>query len=206
LGLGFGAGWSTFVRIARLMGGINLSDAEAQNAVGGWRTRYSPIVTGWKTCGEALNAISKGVRQDIDPGGLVSTTPEGLLLPSGRLIRYPALEFCQDGTWPDGREKKSWFYGVGRHRARLTGPKVDENIVQALARDSVFEAGLRFFKETKLRPAMRVHDELIYLFPKSEAEALLARLQEILRSPPSWWPELITWSEGDIAETYGDAK
>ena len=21
-----------------------------------------------------------------------------------------------------------------------------------------------------------------------------------------WWPQLVTWSEGDIADTYGDAK
>ena len=24
--------------------------------------------------------------------------------------------------------------------------------------------------------------------------------------PPEWWPEVVTWSEGDIADTYGDDK
>ena len=109
-------------------------------------------------------------------------------------------------TWPDGRPKKSWVYGEGRHKAYLTGSKVDENIVQALARDSVFECALRFYKASRMRPIMRVHDELIYMFPESEAASLLAELQGIMRMPPSWWPELVVWSEGDIAPTYGAAK
>ena len=80
------------------------------------------------------------------------------------------------------------------------------NCVQALARDSVFEAALRFFRVSRFRPILRVHDELIYMFPQSEAESLLAELQRMLRTPPSWWPQLVVWSEGDVAETYGAAK
>lgn len=207
LGLGFGAGSDTFTRIARLMGGIRLTPAESENAVSGWRQRYAPIVQGWKTCGEALNDIARGVTADVDPWGMVTTCEDGLHLPSGRLIRYPNLRFVDDGqTWPDGRPKKSWVYGEGRNKTYLSGPKVDENIVQALARDSVFECALRFFKAAKMRPIMRVHDELIYMFPRSEAESLLQELQRIMRTPPSWWPELIVWSEGDVGETYGACK
>ena len=36
------------------------------------------------------------------------------------------------------RKRVGWWYARGRHRARITGPKADENIVQALARDTVF--------------------------------------------------------------------
>lgn len=518
LGLGFGAGADTFVRIARLMGGITLTPAESENAVTGWRTRYANITQGWKTCGAALNLVAQGLEQPVDPWGMVTTCSEGLRLPSGRLIRYPGLRYVDEGqTWPDGRAKKSWVYAEGRHKAYLSGPKVDENClsgdtivltnngwktltcvslrdklwdgenwvahqgvvcngvrptidfggvrltpdhrvyedgrwtaaadtepwraaeayqgsfwlpgrnadsgwsgwlgrttdalarsvrlwargslalrephqgqqvvrmlavqddwrgqpdaravqapgvpglelhaatvhppvqprleelwgprdqgvprvgalvcrllgrhgadmgarsgagqegqrrqlrarqlpmgvgqgeqseqpqqsngsyaaradalvgccrsvgaeedhatvpsgqrlargpnvrqgglhepvydiinagpnhrftvaladgrpivvhncVQALARDSVFEAALRFFRLSRLRPIMRLHDELIYMFPVSEAESLLAELQKILRTSPSWWPELVVWSEGDVAETYGAAK
>ena len=96
-----------------------------------------------------------------------------------------------------------------RHRFVVlgdSGPFVVHNCVQALARDSVFECALRFLHTTRLRPVMRVHDELIYMFPAPEAEALLQELQSIMRTPPSWWPELVVWSEGDVAETYGEAK
>jgi len=78
--------------------------------------------------------------------------------------------------------------------------------VQALARDSLFDASLEFFRDTGLRPKLRVHDELVYIAPEHEAPELLAHLQKLLRKPPKWWPELITWSEGAIAHTYGAAK
>jgi len=51
-----------------------------------------------------------------------------------------------------------------------------------------------------------VHDELVYVVPEDEAELMLDIVQEVMRTPPTWWPELVTWSEGDIADTYGDAK
>lgn len=207
LGLGYGSGASTFQRVARTMGGIELSEAQAGSAVSSWRATYPEIVEGWRTCGAALADVTQGVSRSVDPWGLVATCSEGLRLPSGRLIRYPNLRLVDEGqTWPDGRSKKSWVYAEGRNKTYLTGPKVDENCVQALARDSVFEAALRFYKLTGLRPVLRVHDELVYIFPQSEADDLLARLQAVMRTPPSWWPELVVWSEGSVAETYGDAK
>jgi hypothetical protein len=205
LGLGFGAGAATFVRIARLMGGITLTEAEAEAAVSGWRARYSEIVQGWKTSGAALRDIEQGVEREVDPAGLVHTSSHGFHLPSGRIIRYPDLRTVDD-EWPDGRPRKSWVYAQGRHKAFLTGPKCVENLVQALARDSVFDCALEFFKLTGLRPALRVHDELVYVFPDADADAFLGGLQALLRAPPKWWPDLVTWSEGDTAPSYGAAK
>lgn len=87
-----------------------------------------------------------------------------------------------------------------------SGPVVVHNCVQALARDVIAGNALDFFKLTKLRPALMVHDELVYVVPESDAEAALSELQKIMRTPPNWWPELVTWSEGDVADTYGAAK
>jgi hypothetical protein len=98
------------------------------------------------------------------------------------------------------------MYATGRHKARITGPKCCENIVQALARDIIFDDALLFFKSTGLRPQLRVHDELVYVVPDAEAQPMLDELQRIMRTPPTWWPELVVWSEGDIAQTYGQAK
>jgi len=80
------------------------------------------------------------------------------------------------------------------------------NCVQALARDIICGNALDFYRVSKLRPQLRVHDELVYVVPESEAEDLLAALQKIMRTPPLWWNSLVTWSEGDIADTYGAAK
>lgn len=201
LGLGFGAGWRTFQKVAKLMGGLELSEEDAEAVTVAWRVQYAEIVQGWKTCHAALGHIYDGVEQRIDPWGLCVTCAEGIRLPTGRIIRYPDLrsEHNEDGS-------KEWVYGQGRHKARIYAGKVDENCVQALARDVIAGNALDFFKLTKLRPALMVHDELVYVVPESDAEAALAELQSIMRTPPNWWPELVTWSEGDVANTYGAAK
>lgn len=213
LGLGFGSGAQTFRRIAKTMGGVDMpveSDdpdvLDCVTVVNSWRSAYAPIVQGWATCGKSLFDVRAGLENAIDPWGLTHTCPEGIVLPSGRIIRYPDLRLMSEGEWPDGRPKKQWMYAHGRHKAFLTGPKVDENIVQALARDSVFDCSVDFYKSTGLRPALRVHDELVYVVDEAPAADLLAELQRIMRTPPKWWPELVVWSEGDMAGTYGDAK
>lgn len=213
LGLGFSSGAQTFRRIAKTMGGVDMpveSDdpdvLDCVTVVNSWRSAYAPIVQGWATCGKSLFDVRAGLENAIDPWGLTHTCPEGIVLPSGRIIRYPDLRLMSEGEWPDGRPKKQWMYAHGRHKAFLTGPKVDENIVQALARDSVFDCSVDFYKSTGLRPALRVHDELVYVVDEAPAADLLAELQRIMRTPPKWWPELVVWSEGDMAGTYGDAK
>ena len=59
---------------------------------------------------------------------------------------------------------------------------------------------------TGLRPKHKVYDELVYLAKPADAPALLDRLQGIMRTSPSYWKEIVLWSEGDIAATYGAAK
>ena len=96
-----------------------------------------------------------------------------------------------------------------RHRFIVRGaqgPMVVHNCVQALARDVIAEHAVKFYKASGLTPALTVHDELVYVVPEDCAEDLLAQLQGIMRAGVSWWPELVTWSEGDIADTYGAAK
>lgn len=215
LGLQFGAGAATFQRIAKVMGGVNIplnsrehegAGLTAEQVVARWRMLYAKIVAGWKVAGNALVSIEQGMEETIDPWGLVHTCDRGFVLPSGRLIRYPSLRQEDDGEWPDGRPRTSWFYAHGRFKARITGPKSVENIVQALARDSIFDCSLDYFRLTGLRPALRVHDELVYVVPEKEADELLDALQGIMRTPPKWWPGLIVWSEGGKAKRYGDAK
>jgi len=206
LGLGFGAGAKKFVTIAKQMGGLVISQEQSAAYVDSWRSENKEIVEGWARCAQAILNIADGAEKQIDDWGLLSTCKEGIVLPSGRLIRYPNLRREEDGKWDDGRPKHSWFYGDGRHRTRITGPKVTENCVQAMARDSICDAALEFFQQTGLRPALRVHDELVYVEKEDRAEAYLAILQQVMRTPPKWWPELVVWSDGNLGPTYADTK
>ena len=64
----------------------------------------------------------------VDPWGMVTPCPEGLKTPKG-MIRYPDLRTERND---DG--KMEFVYGHGRNKARIYGGKIDENIVQHLAR------------------------------------------------------------------------
>lgn len=202
LGLGFGAGAATFKKVAKLMAGIELSEGEAVSIVGKWRDEYTQIVEGWAAFQENLPKILQGVESAIDPWGLCVTEKKAVRLPSGRRIYYPALIKQRDET----TGKSEWWYGENRHRARIYGGKGVENLVQALARDVIADCALAFNRATGLSPALMVHDELVYVVPEDDAKDKLELLQRIMRTPPSWWPELVTWSEGDVANCYGEAK
>ena len=121
LGLGFGAGWATFRKVAKTMGGLDLSDEDAQLVTNDWRGTYFQIVNGWRKCHAHLPDILAGREQEIDPWGLCHTSSDGIVLPSGRIIRYPDLRYEQ------GSKGKEWWYGQGRHRARIYAGKIDEN-------------------------------------------------------------------------------
>ena len=91
----------------------------------------------------------------------------------------------------------------------LYGAKVVENLVQHLSRHVLTDAMLEYATSPvgqKFPIVHTVHDELIVIAPDSVAPMVLQYLQNIMRQPPEWFPELILWSEGDIADTYGDAK
>ena len=194
LGLGFGAGAKTFVRIAKMMGGVDMSEVEAAKVVRQWRNAYKEIVQGWKTCGGALAQLTnKDYGAPIDDWGMCIIAEGGIKTPVG-MIRYPNLE--HDG--------ESFWYGEGRNRARITGPKVDENIVQHLARCIMAEQLLKIRKRYDV--VHTVHDEIVCIAREEEADECLDFMLTTMRTPPTWWSDLIVWSEGSFGETYGSAK
>jgi hypothetical protein len=199
--------------MARTMAGLTLTLEEAQAQVGSWR-QLTPEIAGkdggWAKCGKALEWIAEGMERPIDPRGIFWTCAEGIRLPSGRLIRYPALRRERgtrvDPTTGAAKDDLKWVYGEGRHKTNIYSGKVDENIVQAGARDVVYDVALDVFSLTGYRPALEVYDELAYVVPEDKAEDLLKTVQERMRTPPKWFPDLVTWSEGDIGDRYGEAK
>jgi hypothetical protein len=217
LSCGFQVGAKTLRTQARIQYGLRLTMDEAKTGVNAWRARYPEIADydtgGWAKCQLALHAIAEGREEAVDPWGLVTTCREGLRLPSGRLIRYPNLRqewgvrYTED---EDGalitKNELSWKYGDGRHTAFIYGGKVDENIVQALARDVIFGHIFEFWKRTGHRPSLKVYDEAGYVWKEDEAPALLEILGEEMGKAPTWWPQLVLASEGDLALRYGDAK
>jgi hypothetical protein len=124
-----------------------------------------------------LPFISEGRTEAIDPWGLCKTAHQQILLPSGRSIYYPSLVKERD------ENKTEWWYGNGRARARIYAGKGVENMVQALARDVIAEHAIDMYKQTGKRPALTVHDELVYVVKEAEADDTLDTLQDIIKRP-----------------------
>jgi DNA polymerase len=200
LGLQFGAGHVTFRNIARIMGGVELSETESKDTVTVWRARYASIVRGWSRAGECLKLIAQGKGGvKLDPWGLCVTAKGGIKTPQG-FIHYPDLR-----TEPDEiRGGKRWVYGTGSKKTFISGPKVVENCVQHLAREVMADMILTVQKRYAV--VHTVHDEIVLVEPEEHAQEALDYMLDVMRAGVSWFPELITWGKGDIADTYGDAK
>jgi hypothetical protein len=196
LGLGFGSGPTTFVRIAKTMGGVDVPDDEAIKVVRAWRTEYADIRKGWQACNDALVYVwNREYGKEIDPWGMCVVQEGGIKTPVG-MIRYPALEYKE--------ADKEFWYGEGRNRSRLHGPKVDENIVQHLARCIMAEQLLTV--AAKYDVVHTVHDEVVCIVEESRAQECLDFMLDTMRTPPTWWPELMMWAEGSFGDSYGEAK
>jgi DNA polymerase len=201
LGCGFGLRNPRKYRaVAKSMAQIDVPLNEADKHIDGYRRKHPEVVRGWKTCHTALEYIYAKEEFVIDPWGLCRTSAEGIVTPVGT-IRYPNLRIVKN---EEGRDE--WVYGKGRSRARIYAGKVTENIVQHLARGVVADNMLEVKRLTGHYPRLTVHDELVYVVPEAEAAPLLAAVHQAMRTPPKWWTALPTWSEGDIADTYGAAK
>ena len=85
----------------------------------------------------------------------------------------------------------------------------DENLVQSLARHVMTDAMLAYTMTElgKRYPISHtVHDEVIIVAKTEDAQDVLDQLQDCLRAPPTWWPELVTFSEGGYAPDYGSVE
>ena len=207
LGLQYGSGPGTFRKVAKTLGGVDLDDNQAAKIVTAWRDAYSEIVEAWATCQNAITDMIRPADKPLplDPWGLCGTVKHGIRLPQGLMIRYPNLR----QEWDDKSQRQNWVYGEGRHKAKLYGSKMVENLIQALSRIALTDIMLAYSKTPlgKRYPiAHCVHDEIVCVPHQDDAQEVLDLLHHLMRTPPAWFPDLVTWSEGDIAQRYGNAK
>jgi DNA polymerase len=206
LACGYGMGSAEkFVTAAKTMAGIDVSPDEAIDHIDSYRRRHpelsSRVDGAWRRCDRAIESMYSGDETAIDDWGLVVTAKDSLRTPRGGLLRYPLLRSEPDGRW------RKWMYGGdGRKAKTLYGAKLCENIVQHIARQIIMDDALVIEREFGLRPSLRVHDELVYVVPATEAEETLQNVLTIMRRPPAWWPQLAVWAEGGIGTNYAEAK
>lgn len=205
LALGYGGSVGALTTMGALDMGI--PEDELKPLVDAWRGANPEIVEFWWLIDRVARDTIR-YQQDWSyelPHGLSMKHSKNLLrvrLPSGRELRYwkPTIE--PDPRYPD-RENIT-YSGVdvaGWSRLQTYGPKLVENITQAVARDCLLECMLRVWKK---HPGivMHVHDEMIVEVPERMADQVLQSMLEIMATPIPWAPGLVLKGDGYITPYY----
>lgn len=210
LGLGYGMGWEKFKGTLKIgAGGMSVDfDAEqAQNTVNIYRSKYAHIAQSWRTATSALARMTTGFETEFGVGIHLRCTPEGIHLPNHTMIRYPNLRF-------DPAEKQ-YLYDGRYGPVKIYGGKIVENVVQALAKIVVFDQMAKIDQHMRkldgangerYKVVLTVHDEVVAVVPEHYSKTALDFMVKTMSTAPTWAPDLPVACEGDVGDSYGDAK
>lgn len=197
LGLGYGMGWKKLQSTLR-KDGYKADQQEVNKYVWAYRDEYHQIPAMWKFCDGVIEQMATGNAMTYI--GPLLATKDRLTLPNGLAIWYHNLRYI------DTAKYRGWSFTHGGRPKTLWGGKMVENIVQSLARLTITEHMVRVRKEMGLRPALQAHDELVYVVPENRVEEYERGVLQIMKSPPSFAPDLPIDAEAAWGATYGDAK
>lgn len=205
LGLQYGLSWPKFQKTVALQSKdqlgneIALSDVEAARVIDIYRRDFFQIPQMWQRLRDLIGHMARSHTPIVV--GPVSFEHQRILLPSGLYLNYADLRF----------EEGNFFFTFAGKPKRIYGGALLENIIQALARIQVMDAGIRVRRRLSnmglnFPLAMQVHDELVYVVPEAHAQAVLDMAIEELSRPPSWGVDLPLAAEGGIGPNYGSVK
>jgi DNA polymerase len=177
---------------------IAMTLGEAETIVGYYRHKYHNITNTWRRLQQnGMATLAHNVNGfELGP---CKFTKDMVLLPNGLQLNYHDLHYEQSTDF--GGE---WVFTYGEEPKKLYGGKLLENITQALARIHTMDAAMRIQKKIKL--AMQVHDELVYVVHDAYVDEVKQLIKEEMIRPPVWAPDLPLDASVGVGETYGDTK
>lgn len=194
LGAGYGMGALKFKAQLKVFG-VDLPETECERIINVYRETYPKIPALWRQAQKSLNAMVTGKTTPLGMHpDVIAVTNKGIKLPSGLFLRYPDLEKDTDDQYS---------YKTRMGRTKIYGGKITENFTQAVARCAVGEQMLRVSKKYKV--ALTVHDSIVCVVPKREAEEAVAYIEECMRWRPKWAQTLPLTCEVGFANNYGEA-
>lgn len=183
LALGYGGSVGALTSMGALQ--MGLSEEELPSLVTTWRTANPAITAFWWAVDEAAISAVRD-RRPSRVGRILFECTRGMLfitLPSGRKLSYvkPRMavnKFGREGLTYEGvGESKKWM------RLETYGPKLVENIVQAVSRDILAEAMLRLEK-AGYDIVCHVHDEVVLEVP--EGYSSVEEVNRLMTVNPDW--------------------
>lgn len=202
LALGYGGSVGALDAMGALKMGLDAD--ELPDLVTAWRNSNPKIVKLWWDVDKAAMKAVQEHRPVRIQYGITFSCKDGFLfiqLPSGRKLAYvkPKIKdgkFGRPALTYEGMDqiKKTW------ERIDTYGPKLVENIVQAIARDCLAVNMLRL-DDAGYDIRMHVHDEVILDVPITNTDAL-NKVNEIMGQPIEWAPGLPLRADGYETEFY----
>lgn len=177
---------------------MGLEEDELVPLVQAWRNASPNIVRFWWDVDRAAKkAVYKKEKSKV--GNLTFRYESGFLfitLPSGRDLAYVKP---REGENKFGGESIT-YEGVGStrkwERLETYGPKLVENIVQAISRDILCYA-MKNLREKKI--CMHIHDEVVIEAPE---ETSLEEICEVMGQTPPWAEGLLLRADGYVTPWY----
>jgi DNA polymerase len=181
--------------------GVTLTVDQAYELTDRWRLINRFIVGFWH---ELFHTLCVCVELPSDQPPIefnrfrIWRTPETLFvqLPSGRCLKYhkPELVMSERGSLAlqVHLPKNGQFLPVTLWHGTVT-----ENVVSGIATDLLMNAMLQLHREDVFLVGS-IHDELVALAPVDDAEAVKARMIEVLQTPPDWADGLPLAADGFI--------
>lgn len=198
LALGYGGSVGALKSMGALS--MGLSESELKPLVYSWRAANKNITKFWWDVDAAAKTTINTHTPSYLPHDIAFTKKGSLLrlrLPSGRELSYVKPMVINDGITYEGTVQKTNRWG----RIESYGPKLVENIVQAVARDCLAVTMMK--AEAMGYPVVfHVHDELICEVPEEKAEQALNDLLRIMAEPIPWAPGLPLKGDGYQCEYY----
>ena len=192
LGLGYGMGHVKFQ--ATLKTGspsVELSDSAAQSIVQQYRAMYPNVPQLWSGMKDMLFEMITPKSNGMKYGPLF-VRPNALELPNGMHLKYPDLTYTRG----------EFIYKTERDYIRTHGPRLTENVVQALARIVITDQMLDVQSLPQVDIVLQVHDEIIAIGSETDSDATMKQIIEIMRTPPEWCSDLPLDAEGGVSQVY----
>lgn len=184
IGLGYGMSAKKFAMVT------NTSKQDAEEIVAMFGRNNAKL-------GKLWQALDRGLRASGGEDFSVN-------LPSGRSVLYRSVAYT-----PGDREKRGGlsclFAKQGFIRMRVWYGTIVENITQAFARD-VFMEKVRLISRAGWQVVLRVHDEVVCEVPEDKVDQAMREILGIMKSAPSFAPDLPLDSSVNCGKTYYEAK
>ncbi len=165
---------------------ILLTDKQAQDAVKLYRENNPFIVKSWNRCEDLLVSAAKGIEETY---GCLRTAQDAIILPNGMSLQYPNLHATEGG----------WTFGTGKKPEYTYGAKIQENIVQALAR-IVMADQLLEMERRGVHTVSTTHDEIIAV--AQNPSTVYKLMVECMSTSPVWCEGLKFTAKGGFAANY----